>query len=116
MEQSGSSDAQTPSVGELPAGVRSFFWDCDFQTVDPAAQREFVLSRLVERGDWDSLVWLRQTVGDEEIRRWLLEKGWRRLNPRHLRFWALILGVPEADRDDLVRRSRGPWAVGRPGR
>jgi len=51
-------------------------------------------------------MWLRQTVGDPVIRDWFIEKRGGGLDPRRLRFWGLILDLPEAEVDEWVHKAR----------
>ncbi len=90
----------------LPENLRSLFWDCDFDSLDLDENLRFVIRRILDRGDWDAITWLRKTAGDPAIRDWFLTTNGRGLDPPRLRFWALILDLPEDRVDEWVRRAK----------
>ena len=90
----------------LPEDLETLFWDCDFRDLSWERNGNFIIRRILDRGDWDAIKWLRQTVGDQAIRGWFLTKRGRGLDPRKLRFWGLILGLPEQEVDEWVREAR----------
>lgn len=90
----------------LQRGLKSLFWDCDFSTLELGKHRNFIIRRILDRGDWQAITWLRRTVGDGVIRDWLLERHGGGLDPRKLRFWGLILELPTAKVDEWVRDTR----------
>lgn len=94
----------------LPDELRSLFWDCDSSAVSLEANLSFVIRRVLDRGTWDEITWLRKTVGDSAIRDWFLNKRGGGLDPPKLRFWGLILDLPEAEVDEWVRKATElPW-------
>ena len=91
---------------ELPCVLESLFWDCDFRALSLQTNLSFIIRRILDRGNWDEITWLRRTVGDPAIRDWLLRKGGGDLDPRRLRFWGVILDLPEAEVDGWVHSAR----------
>ena len=79
---------------DLQQDLKSLFWDCDFSSLDLSKHRSFIIRRILDRGDWDAIMWLRRTFGDGVIRDWFLSKNGGGLDPRRLRFWGLILNIP----------------------
>jgi hypothetical protein len=57
--------------------------------------------RLLEEGEERDLRWLTQVVAEEELARWLQERGDRQLSRRSRAFWQCLLGA----------RSSSPSAV-----
>jgi len=90
----------------LPQDLESLFWDCDFASVRLDKHRSFVIRRVLDRGDWDAITWLRRTVGDAAIRDWFIARKGRGLDPRKLRFWEVILELPTDAVDQWVRKAR----------
>lgn len=90
----------------LPADVARLFWDTDPEQVDLRAHRDYVMERVMSRGGWAAMCWLRETYSVDEMTDFLVRKG-QRLAPRELAYWSLIAGV-----DLLPRRGGGrpPWA------
>lgn len=91
---------------DLPQDLKTLFWDTDFDTVDLEKHRNFIIRRVLDRGDWQAISWLRKTVGDTVIRDWFLAKNGGGLDPRRLRFWGLILNLPAHEVDEWVRQAR----------
>lgn len=80
---------------ELPRSVTRLLWDTDPATVSWEGQREFLVGRVLAHGDWDALRWLRRTAGDVTLRNWIVATRGRRLTRAQLRFWQLLLDLPE---------------------
>jgi hypothetical protein len=81
----------------LPSEVRGLLHDCDPDRVTWEAHREFLIDRILSDGDWDAVLWLRRTAGDEALRARIVATRGRRLSPRQLRLWQLLLDLPEAE-------------------
>jgi len=78
----------------LPDELRHLFWDCDFDSLHWPADRDFIVSRVLASGDWDSVQWLRKTAGDGALEEWLMRRKGGGLSPERLRFWELVLDIP----------------------
>ncbi|MFM9024936.1 MAG: DUF6922 domain-containing protein [Planctomycetaceae bacterium] len=81
----------------LPETLRPSFWDCDFATLDPARDRDFIIGRILSAGPWDAIAWLRDAYGDATVRDWILRHRGRLLSSAQIRLWELLLDLPEAD-------------------
>ena len=97
--------------GTLPRALREFFWDCDFECLRWGTDRDFVIERLLERGDLRAMRWLRKRVSDGELRVWIESRGGRGLSPRRLRYWELVLSLrhPTVSRW-IAAQQNLPWA------
>jgi hypothetical protein len=84
-------------VKALPTEVRGLLHDCDPDSVSWESRREFLIDRILSAGNWDAILWLRRTAGGDALRARILATRGRRLSPRQLRFWQLMLELPEAD-------------------
>jgi hypothetical protein len=91
---------------ELPADVARLFWDTDPSTVDLGRHRDYVMGRVMARGGWVAMKWLRQSYSCDELADYLRRKG-HQLAPRELAYWALIAGVDVPPRPG---GARPPWA------
>jgi hypothetical protein len=93
-------------VSALPPDVARLFWDVDPDEVDPRLHRDYVMERVMSRGGWTAMCWLRQTYTTEDLADFVRRKG-ARLAPRELAYWSLIAGV-----DVPIPRggARPPWA------
>src|SRR5256885_16572626 len=82
-------------MADLPEILKTLFWDYDPGAVSWERDRDFVIERTLTHGDWDAIQWVRGQVGDPELRRVILQSRARKLSRRQIRFWQLILDLPE---------------------
>lgn len=94
----------------LPARLREFFWDVDWERLTREESREFILKRLLACGDWYAWKWLRKHVADDELRAFLVRTRGRGLEPDRLLFYAVILGIPFETATAWIRERQDPWS------
>jgi hypothetical protein len=80
----------------LPSSLAEFFWDCDFTSLTWKEYGDFIIRRLLQSGSWEALTWLRNEVGDSELRQWIERRRGAGLSPRQLRFWEVVLDLPHS--------------------
>lgn len=83
----------------LPDCVRLLLWDVDPERIDSARDRCFLCERVMTRGSWAAMKWLRARYSAAELAEFVRTRGAATLSPRDLAYWALITGVqtePEA--------------------
>lgn len=96
--------------GVIPEHLRQYFWEYDPERLSLDANRHTILLRLVQSGGMDAVQWLRQNVSDEEIRAMLIRRRGRGISPQRLRFWALLLELPDFQVDEWIASERSnPW-------
>jgi len=83
-----------------------FFWDCDLSTLDWQQHHDFIIRRLLEYGDIESVHWLRSQLGDTGLRDWIEAHNARGLNPRQIRYWALILDIQPTLANQWVKEAQ----------
>lgn len=76
----------------IPAELSWLFWDVDSSAIDLTRDRDFVVDRIMARGDLQAMRWLARHVDRDVIADFLRRKG-HRLAPRERAFWSLIAGV-----------------------
>jgi hypothetical protein len=86
--------AKSSRVARLPAKLRRFFWEYDFRELGWKEDKDLIISRILTRGDWDSILWLRARVDSPRLRDWIIQHRGRGLSPEQLRFWELALKIP----------------------
>lgn len=100
---------ETPSA-PLPESLRGLFWEYDFDSLSWDEDRDLIFRRVLAEGRWEAVQWLRRRVGDFELRAWIREHQGRGLSRRQLRFWQLVLDLPEGEVDAWLEFRRGdPW-------
>ncbi len=80
--------------------------------VDLRLHSDYVLERVMSRGGWEAMRWLREVYPAETLAGFIVRKG-ARLSPRERAYWSLIAGLPvEVDGVDDIPRggARPPWA------
>lgn len=80
---------------ELPECVTRLLWDTDARSVTWETHRAFLIGRILSQGEWDAIRWLRSTAGDDALREWITVTRGRRLSREQLRFWQVVLDLPE---------------------
>jgi hypothetical protein len=75
----------------LPESVRRLFWDVDPEAIDLERHRDYVMERVMSRGTWDAMCWLRARYSLQEIAEFLGRNA-ARLTPRDRAYWSLISG------------------------
>lgn len=77
----------------IPRDVQVLFWDVAPESVDLHRHRDYVMERVMLRGTWEAMCWLRRTYPRESIADFVERRGSRVLPPRELSYWALVSGV-----------------------
>lgn len=94
----------------LPQSFRAFFWDYRFDQLTWEEDRELVIRRLLIYGSWDAITCLRRKIGDSDLRKWLIVHQGRGLSPRQLRFWSLVLALPNQQVNAWILTGHAePW-------
>ena len=76
----------------LPNEVERLLWDVDVATLDIRYHADFVMERIMSRGGWTAMQWLRNSYGRDELAAFLVRKG-DRLTPRDLAYWCVVAGI-----------------------
>lgn len=99
------SDPNKPAE-TIPEHLHDLFWEYDISDLDWDQYGDFVIRRVLSHGSWEQISWVRDEFGDPEIGRVIMDNEGRSLSPRQLRFWQLILDLPEADVECWLRDCR----------
>lgn len=86
---------KNPSPDAVPAELASVLWDVDPSTVSLARHRQFLIRRVLSRGTWAQIAWLRGRVGDDALRATIVRTHAKDLTRRQARFWQVILDLDE---------------------
>jgi len=91
----------------LPEFVSRLLWDVDASLIDPHRDSALIFERVMGRGSWEAMRWLRARYSREELASFLRSGGAKRLSPRDLAYWSLVCGL---DGDVGVGGGRPSWA------
>jgi hypothetical protein len=98
-----------PTV-ELPELLGRYSWDYGPGRLTWPESRHTIIGRLLEAGGFDAVRWLRRNVDDAEIRDFIVQRRGRGLDPKRLRYWELILELPEPQVDGWIESAlASPW-------
>jgi hypothetical protein len=98
------------ALNPLPQSLKPFFWDYPFSELSWKHDHELIIRRVLSNGSWESICWLRNTLGDDRLRKWLINRKGKGLSPRQIRYWALVLRIPKRDADAWVKSAlENPW-------
>jgi hypothetical protein len=76
----------------IPPNVQRWFWEVDPETIELPMHSDYVLERLMQRGDWDAMRWVLANFASSVLRDFLIRKG-SCLAPRERAYWALVSGA-----------------------
>ncbi len=95
---------------KLPQRLRPLFWDCRFGSLNGERDGDFVAYRILESGDWPSLIWLCRQAGESRLRALVCQQRGRGLDLEQLRFWQAIWKLPKREVDRWIREeSDSTW-------
>ncbi|MGH7458900.1 MAG: DUF6922 domain-containing protein [Longimicrobiaceae bacterium] len=99
-----------PASNQLPESLRGYFWDYDADRLSWDGSRNTIVKRLLQSGGMDAVAWLRAQMSDDEIRDFIVRRRGRGMEPRRLRFWSLVVGIPRVQVDGWIAVARSnPW-------
>ncbi len=81
-----------PVNSRLPSEVAVLFWDVDPDEIDLDRHRDYVMERVMSRGTWDAMTWLRHIYPTQVLADFVRRKGSTALAPREHAYWALVAG------------------------
>lgn len=90
----------------LPSFIQTYFWDVDATALEVERDGEYIISRLLERGDSNAARWMRETYPRERIISVLTKS--RELSAPSAYFWADFYNVPASELKSLCSRTQSP--------
>jgi hypothetical protein len=95
---------------QVPEEVVRLLWDIDVADFDLDRDRALVFERVMSRGTWTAMKWLRQRYPRAVLAEFVRSRGPRVLAPRDLAYWALVCDVDLAGGKLDVGGGRPRWA------
>jgi hypothetical protein len=93
----------------VPDAVRRLLWDVELAAIDVQRDRDFIAERVMARGGWEAMQWLRRTYPTTFLASVVSGPAGKRLPPRERAYWALVTGVEIAPEPGAGRpRWAGP--------
>ena len=99
-----------PNQRGLPEHFSRYYWDCDFDSISWRKHKEDVVLRVLMRGTWDDIEWVRDKVGDVWLRAWIIKRRGKAIDAADLRLWGLLLHIPKRMVNSwLANKARQIW-------
>ncbi len=73
----------------IPEKFKKYFWDCDFENLSMQKYAFFIIERILNFGDVDSVKWLLSNT-DRKMLMEVVEKS-RNLNKKTRNYWRIML-------------------------
>ena len=96
----------------IPEFLKSFFWEYGDAGIDVDRNAHLIMERIMVRGSWKAMDWLRHTYYAQQIKAFLVSKGVNVLPPRELNYWLLITDTASEERKKLVataKKKQSSW-------
>jgi hypothetical protein len=82
-------------VLSLPVFSSKYFWDVNPFALDVQQHKTFIIERLLEYGDLDSLVWVNETYPKKDIQDVVMHS--KRMSPKTANFFSLYYAIPKGN-------------------
>lgn len=79
----------------IPESVKKYLWDVDPESLTKSDHSDFIIERVLEYGDLDSLSWLLKNFDKANITKVLKES--QKISPKTGYLYALYFGVPKEE-------------------
>jgi len=73
---------------KIPAKVQTLFWDTDKSRIDFRQNKNFIISRLADKGNLAAVNWLKKIYGVKAIKKAVSQS--RNVSAKTKSFWRLI--------------------------
>ena len=73
--------------------LQSALWSYDLKKVDKEADKNMIISQVLNHGTWEQLVWLLKNYSIREIKKILKNPNRGEWYPEVLNYWSKILNV-----------------------
>ena len=84
-----------PVSSQIPASAAPFFQEYHFSDLDAEKDANLVMERILAFGNREELRWLFHFYGEDKIKAWVSENGFRRLPYRRYNMWCMLLSLPK---------------------
>ena len=69
--------------------IKKYFWDTDFELLEPKKNKKYILERILEMGDGNAIDWMFKTYSRQDISDAL--KNNRKISKKSSNFWNFII-------------------------
>lgn len=72
----------------LPEDLKPIFWDIDFNDLNKEEHKEYIITRITEKGRWRDVKWLVDEFNKEEIKGIVLDS--KNTSDKTKSFWQVV--------------------------
>lgn len=69
--------------------IKKYFWDADFELLNPEENKKYILERILEMGDENAVNWAFKTYSKKDILETI--KNNRKISKKSFNFWNFVL-------------------------
>lgn len=80
---------------KLPGFLEKYFWDVEFGKINFENRKIYILKRILEYGDEETVRWMWKNFKKEEIKNALC--NFRGYSQKSANFWAFMLNIKKED-------------------
>ncbi|MCL4376930.1 MAG: hypothetical protein M1409_00910 [Actinobacteria bacterium] len=81
----------------IPPFLQKYFWDVDFSKIDKKTHAQFIIERILEFGDVNSVKWMKNNFDLDEIKKVIINS--KNLSKKSANFWQIIFNL---ERDKIL--------------
>lgn len=102
--------AQKPEKvsNEIPLALKWLFWDTDFSRLDPLLHKDYILSRILDRGNMEAVQWMQDQYSKRRILTHI-EKYKLKMAAKSINYWAFIYNKEEKWQRPSTPGSANSW-------
>lgn len=80
---------------KIPSYFKSYFWDVNYNDLDPIKDSSFIIKRSLDRGNTDSIKWILNNYNKEDIKNVVLKS--RDISAKTANFWGDFFNLNQKD-------------------
>lgn len=69
--------------------LKKYFWDTDFESLNPEKNKKYILERILEMGDDNAVNWMLKTYSQKDISDTLRNN--RKISKKSSNFWNVVI-------------------------
>lgn len=75
---------------------KTLFWDVSLDDIDPEKNKEFIIERVLNKGDLEDFRWITEKYNKSDISNVIKNKGYR-LDRKSMNFWCMYFNINSSD-------------------
>jgi hypothetical protein len=80
---------------KLPSKLKQYFWDTPLENISMEKHHRFIIERLLEKGDFDELIWVNKNFTKKQIIETLQTST--KISEKTGNFFSMYYNIPKKD-------------------